>query len=125
MTLRNLSLHPGTDLTIVTEGGLEPLVSMLYSSDDALQEAALLALRNLSVSDDNKPKVVRQGGLPALVALLASGNVSIQEQAIVVLRNLSLDPENEVHPSTFLALLVQSFTGKKVALLYKKYKYWR
>jgi len=74
----------------------EPLVSMLYSSDEALQEAALLALRNLSVADDNKAKVVRQGGLPALVALLASGNVSIQEQAIVVLRNLSLDPENEV-----------------------------
>ena len=77
MTLRNLSLHPGTDLAIVTEGGLEPLVSMLYSSDDALQEASLLALRNLSVSDDNKAKVVRQGGLPALVASAVAASLGL------------------------------------------------
>lgn len=81
---------------IVQEGGLAPLVELLSSSNEGLQQQSAGALWSLSVNAENHIKIVREGSLPYLVRLLQSANHKIQEQAAGTLRNLAVNDDNKM-----------------------------
>ncbi|CAN0557362.1 unnamed protein product, partial [Ectocarpus sp. 8 AP-2014] len=60
---------------IIEEGGLQPVITLSYSSDPDVHQQAAAAMRGLSVSDENKMKIVQEGGLEPLVQLLASEDI--------------------------------------------------
>lgn len=71
--LRNITLHPENKVKFVREGGMPPLISLIRSLEDRVQEQAAVILRNLSVNIQSKVRIVKEGGLPPLVDLLTSG----------------------------------------------------
>ena len=101
---------------IVQEGGLPPLVDLLASSNEGIQQQAAGALWSLSVNGlsflidfsvkyvftgslyaaENHLKIVREGSLPYIVRLLQSQNPKIQEQAAGILRNLAVNGKSKL-----------------------------
>jgi hypothetical protein len=103
---------------IVECGAVPPLIALLRSPYERLQEHAAVALRNLTVNDRNETRVAEDGALPPLILLLRSPDKRIQEQALGVLRNLSVSSANKVRLvnegalpgiSPLLSSLVQNF----------------
>jgi hypothetical protein len=59
---------------MVQEGALPPLIALLRSPLESIQEQAAVAVRNISVNPEYDLKMVQEGGLAPLVAMLSSGN---------------------------------------------------
>jgi hypothetical protein len=96
MVLQNLSKSSDCRHLIVQQGGIPPLIALLWSFNEHVQEHSAGIVANLSVNPDNARKIVEEGGMPLLIGLLRSPCQGVQEQAAVAIRNLSVEPENEV-----------------------------
>jgi hypothetical protein len=96
MVLQNLSKSSDCRHVIVQQGGIPPLIALLWSFNEHVQEHSAGIVANLSVNPDNARKIVEEGGMPLLIGLLRSPCQGVQEQAAVAIRNLSVEPENEV-----------------------------
>ena len=81
---------------IVGEGALPPMIALLRSPYERIQEHSVVAVRNLSLNPENEVMIVQEGGLPPLIELLRSSNERLQEHAVVAVRNLSVNEQNEV-----------------------------
>lgn len=60
-------MNSDSEVKIVQEAGLPPLINLLRSNDVDVQENAAGALRNLSENDQNKVRIVQEGALAWLV----------------------------------------------------------
>jgi hypothetical protein len=72
MVLQNLSKSSDYRHLIVQQGGIPPLIALLWSFYEHLQEHSAGIVANLSVNPDNARKIVEEGGIPLLIALLRS-----------------------------------------------------
>ncbi|KAK9091822.1 hypothetical protein Syun_026733 [Stephania yunnanensis] len=98
-------------------GVVQPLVSMLSSSNLDAREAALLALLNLAVRNErNKVKIVASGAVPPLVGLLTFQNGSLRELATAAILTLSASASNKpvIAASGAAPLLVQILSSGTV-----------
>jgi hypothetical protein len=97
MCLRNLSVLQSNCERMVEEGVIGPLVSLLRSRDEKIQEHAAAIVNTLSSANaENKALVVEEGGLTPLINLLRSTNKRVQEESCITLRNLSANTDNQV-----------------------------
>ncbi|KAI9841148.1 MAG: Vacuolar protein 8 [Thelocarpon superellum] len=83
------------DVRVVDRDTLEPILSLLASSDVEVQRAASAALGNLAVDTDNKVAIVLLGGLPPLIKQMMSPNVEVQCNAVGCITNLATHEENK------------------------------
>ena len=60
--------------------GIAPVVELLRSAEETVQQGAAAALWSLSVTTENKIKIVERGGLPLLIRMLRSADEGSQEQ---------------------------------------------
>ncbi|KAK9284286.1 hypothetical protein L1049_023456 [Liquidambar formosana] len=91
-------------------GVIQPLISMLLSSNLDAREASLLALLNLAVRNErNKVRIVTSGAIPPLVELLMLQNSSLRELATAAILTLSAAAPNKptIIASGAAPLLVQ------------------
>ncbi|XP_057464694.1 U-box domain-containing protein 3-like [Actinidia eriantha] len=98
-------------------GVIEPLVSMLISTNLHAREASLLALLNLAVRNErNKIRIVTSGAIPPLVELLKFQNSSLRELATAAILTLSAAAPNKpmIAASGAAPLLVQILSSGSV-----------
>ncbi|KAK1315687.1 U-box domain-containing protein 45 [Acorus calamus] len=75
---------------------VQPLVSMLLSSDGVVRESALLALLNLAVRNErNKDRIVKSGAIPPLVEILKQNDGNLRDLATAAILSLSVSPSNK------------------------------
>jgi vacuolar protein 8 len=81
----------------VTDGILEPLITLLRSPDVEVQTASSLALSNFALFGpaENKDVIVRGGALQALAELLLSDNVDVQCNACGCMTTLATSERNK------------------------------
>lgn len=114
------------------DGGLPPLINLLRSENEKIQELAVLTMRNLSNSADNKVKrprrvvsflsffllmaidhiqlkITRLGGIAPLVGLLEAENDRVVEAAAGALWSLSVSPEAQTKVGSRNKLCVFSY----------------
>jgi len=60
--IRNLSVNAENKVKIVQEGGLPPLIALLRSPLETIQEQAAVAIRNISVNPEYDVKIVQVRG---------------------------------------------------------------
>lgn len=77
--------------------GIAPVVDLLRSTEETVQQGAAAALWSLSVTTENKIKIVERGGLPLLIRMLRSEDEGSQEQAAGCLYSLSVLAENKLN----------------------------
>lgn len=82
-------------LSIVSHGGLPPLLKLLSTTSPPLLLAAVACVRNVSIHHLNESAIVAAGFLPPLIALLTHENEEIQCHAISTLRNVAAGMEEE------------------------------
>ncbi|KAG4389219.1 hypothetical protein AAZX31_06G042600 [Glycine max] len=80
---------------IAKAGAIQPLISLLPSSDLQLQEYVVTAILNLSLCDENKELIASHGAVKALVAPLERGTATAKENAACALVRLSHNREEE------------------------------
>lgn len=98
-------------------GVIQPLISMLTSSNGDAREAALLALLNLAVRNEgNKVMIVMSGAVPPLIELLKFENGSLRELATAAILTLSASASNKatIAASGATPLLVQILSSGSV-----------
>ncbi|OJJ51085.1 hypothetical protein ASPZODRAFT_162969 [Penicilliopsis zonata CBS 506.65] len=83
------------DVREVDRDTLDPILSLLRSSDVEVQRAASAALGNLAVNADNKVLIVELGGLAPLIRQMMSPNVEVQCNAVGCITNLATHEENK------------------------------
>jgi hypothetical protein len=75
---------------IVAYKALPPLISLLQSNNEEVQEGAVGTLQNLACGNDtNKDSIVQHGVLPLTIELLSSHNRRVQKCSLSLLSNLS------------------------------------
>ncbi|KAJ7298899.1 hypothetical protein O6H91_07G123800 [Diphasiastrum complanatum] len=77
-------------------GAIQPLVTLLTSTDLQTQENAVTALLNLSINDNNKSEIAAAGAIDPLVTVLEVGTSEAKENAAATLFSLSVMDENKV-----------------------------
>ena len=77
--------------------GIAPVVDLLRSAEETVQQGAAAALWSLSVTNENKIKIVERGGLPLLIRMLRSSDEGSQEQSSGCLYSLSVLAENKLN----------------------------
>ncbi|XP_041457956.1 uncharacterized protein LOC121410136 [Lytechinus variegatus] len=82
---------------IVAEGGLEVLITLGLSSDEAIQEYATEALAELLVVPAIQDQFVESGGIRTLTTLLHSRNTRLVQEAITALSYIVSDSEDNKH----------------------------
>jgi len=123
MELRLLAKNkPENRLKIARAGAIEPLISLISSSDAQLQENGVTAILNLSLCDENKEIIVCSGAIRPLVKALKIGTSTAKENAACALLRLSQVEENKVEigrsgaiPPLVNLLETGNFRGKKDA----------
>lgn len=96
MELRLLAKNkPENRLKIARAGAIEPLISLISSSDAQLQENGVTAILNLSLCDENKEIIVCSGAIRPLVKALKIGTSTAKENAACALLRLSQVEENK------------------------------
>ncbi|KAI9661428.1 MAG: Vacuolar protein 8 [Trizodia sp. TS-e1964] len=83
------------DVREVDRDTLDPILSLLQSTDIEVQRAASAALGNLAVNADNKVLIVSLGGLAPLIRQMMSPNVEVQCNAVGCITNLATHEENK------------------------------
>lgn len=97
MELRLLAKNkPENRLKIARAGAIEPLISLISSSDAQLQENGVTAILNLSLCDENKEIIVCSGAIRPLVKALKVGTSTAKENAACALLRLSQVEENKI-----------------------------
>eukprot|EP00057_Strongylocentrotus_purpuratus_P025677 XP_011680151.1 PREDICTED: uncharacterized protein LOC589849 [Strongylocentrotus purpuratus] len=82
---------------IVAEGGLEVLITLGLSSDEAIQEYATEALAELLIVPAIQDQFVESGGIRTLTTLLHSRNTRLVQEAITALSYIVSDSEDNKH----------------------------
>jgi hypothetical protein len=83
-----LTMHSGSEGTVVREGGIQSLM-LLRESGAETELVCSKGLFNLSVVDAYQAKTVGQSLIPALISLANSKNLEIRSVAVKGLLNLS------------------------------------
>ena len=92
--LANLALNDANRAAIAAAGAILPLVRLLGSASEGVQEQAARALEILAVnSDDNPAAIAAADAIPPLVRLLGSRSAGVQERA-AGLANLAVTDAN-------------------------------
>ncbi|KAJ8620160.1 hypothetical protein MRB53_028689 [Persea americana] len=116
--IRKLAKRSVTARSMLAQAGvIQPLISMLVSSDAEAREAALLALLNLAVRNErNKVSIVMSGAVPPLIELLKFENGSLRELATAAILTLSASASNKaiIAASGATPLLVQILNSGSV-----------
>ncbi|KAL8159857.1 hypothetical protein V2J09_001394 [Rumex salicifolius] len=81
---------------IADAGAIPPLVELLSSTDERVQEHAVTALLNLSINEANKGIIVNAGAIPDIVEVLKNGSMEGRENAAATLFSLSVMDKNKV-----------------------------
>ncbi|XP_010483469.1 PREDICTED: U-box domain-containing protein 4-like [Camelina sativa] len=90
MEIRILSKNKAENrIKLAKAGAIEPLVSLISSSDPQLQEYGVTAVLNLSLCDENKEMIVSSGAIKPLVNALRLGTPTSKENAACALLRLS------------------------------------
>ncbi|OVA08276.1 Armadillo [Macleaya cordata] len=98
-------------------GVIQPLISMLSSSNLDAVESSLLALLNLAVRNErNKVTIVTSGAVPPLVELLKFQNGRLRDLATAAILTLSASSSNKptIAASGSVPLLVQILSASSV-----------
>ncbi|KAG2835561.1 hypothetical protein PC111_g5381 [Phytophthora cactorum] len=70
-TMERLAINPVNRAEIGSQGGISPLMGLLNSGDEGLNQVAAGAVRNLAFDNtDNCVEIDKQGGIPLILALL-------------------------------------------------------
>lgn len=76
-------------VSIVTLGGLQPLIRQMTSSNVEVQCNAVGCITNLATHEDNKAKIARSGALGPLTRLAKSKDMRVQRNATGALLNMT------------------------------------
>ncbi|XP_068637702.1 U-box domain-containing protein 4 [Aristolochia californica] len=116
--IRKLAKASATTRSIFAAAGvIQPLVSMLGSSESGARESALLALLNLAARNErNKVKIVTSGALPPLLELLKLETGNLRDLATAAILTLSASSANKpiIAASGATPLLVQILSSGSV-----------
>ncbi|KAL6564093.1 hypothetical protein OROHE_005333 [Orobanche hederae] len=89
--LRFLAKHNTENRVIIGESGaVAPLISLLHSNIELVQEHAVTALLNLSINNSIKVGIAREGALEPLIHVLRTGNAGARENAAAAIFSISL-----------------------------------
>ncbi|KAL9395389.1 hypothetical protein Peur_009642 [Populus x canadensis] len=88
--------NPENRILIANNGGIPPIVQLLYYPDSKILEHAVTALLNLSIDENNKSLITKGGAVPAIIGVLNSGNTEARENSAAALFSLSMLDENKV-----------------------------
>ncbi|KAL0418637.1 UNVERIFIED_CONTAM: U-box domain-containing protein 3 [Sesamum radiatum] len=77
-------------------GAISPLISLLYSDVELIQEHAVTALLNLSINEKIKARIGAEGAVEPLIHVLRTGNAVARENAAAALFSLSLLDEYRI-----------------------------
>ncbi|XP_076467502.1 armadillo repeat-containing protein 3-like isoform X2 [Babylonia areolata] len=80
--------------TIFDNGGIEPLVKLLSSTDPDVQKNSIEALAQMVMDYQARGSVREYDGLPPILELLKSEYAIIQKLALITLERLTQDAEN-------------------------------
>eukprot|EP00250_Pteridium_aquilinum_P006091 c16074_g1_i2 orf=251-2725(+) len=83
-------------IIIANSGAIQPLVSLLHSTDPQIQENAVTALLNLSINNNNKSEIAAANAIGPLVHVLNVGTSEARENAAATLFSLSVMDENKM-----------------------------
>ena len=120
-----ISGNPGNyknQMRILEAGGVAPLVKLLKTGTESVQETVAGALSVMAEAYDNRVSIAQAGGIPLLVNLLNSDREECKDEAAVALKNLILNPDNRNDIMQGLVEILESGTmsGKEhVTLLMK------
>lgn len=76
-------------VSIVTLGGLAPLIKQMNSSNVEVQCNAVGCITNLATHEENKAKIARSGALGPLTRLAKSKDMRVQRNATGALLNMT------------------------------------
>ncbi|GMH03185.1 hypothetical protein Nepgr_005024 [Nepenthes gracilis] len=97
MEIRLLAKNkPENRLKIACAGAIKPLISLISSTDQQLQEYGVTAILNLSLCDENKELIATCGAIKPLTRALRTGNSTAKENAACALLRLSQLEENKI-----------------------------
>lgn len=109
-------------IMIGRSGAIRPLVSLIYTTEQQLQEHGVSAILNLSLCDENKDLLVAAGAIKALVLALKSGTSTTKENAANALLRLAQFDDHKATigrsgaiPPLVSLLETGTFRGKKDA----------
>ncbi|KAL8055206.1 hypothetical protein ABFX02_04G042500 [Erythranthe guttata] len=71
-------------------GAIAPLISLLHSDNELIQEHSVTALLNLSIDENIKSRIAEEGALEPLIHVLKTGNTGAKENAAAALFSISL-----------------------------------
>ncbi|KAL0282386.1 UNVERIFIED_CONTAM: U-box domain-containing protein 3 [Sesamum angustifolium] len=77
-------------------GAISPLISLLYSDVELIQEHAVTALLNISINEKIKARIGAEGAVEPLIHVLRTGNAVARENAAAALFSLSLLDEYRI-----------------------------
>ncbi|KAK2975083.1 hypothetical protein RJ640_001394 [Escallonia rubra] len=87
---------PKNRVKITRAGAIRPLIFVISSSDNQLQEYEVTAILNLSLCDENKENIVLSGAIKPLLHALKSGTSTAKENAACALLRLVQSDKNKV-----------------------------
>ncbi|KAK4492469.1 hypothetical protein RD792_003278 [Penstemon davidsonii] len=95
--LRFLAKHNMENRFIIGQcGAIAPLISLLHSDVELIQEHAVTALLNLSINEKIKARIAEEGALEPLIHVLKTGNGGAKENAAAALFSISLLDEYRI-----------------------------
>lgn len=84
-----IPLSAENKVSIVTLGGLAPLIRQMNSTNVEVQCNAVGCITNLATHEDNKAKIARSGALHPLTKLAKSRDMRVQRNATGALLNMT------------------------------------
>lgn len=94
LALSYMSTEFSSKVTVFDNGGVEPLIRLLSSSDPDVQKNSIEALAQLSLDYQARGSVREYDGFPPILELLKSEYAIIQKLALLALERLLQDVEN-------------------------------
>lgn len=94
--LRFLARHSMENPIVMADcGAIVPLVNLLGSTDNKIQESAVTALLNLSIDDNNKSAIANAGAIELLMHVLETGTPEAKENSAATLFSISVVEDNK------------------------------
>ncbi|GAB2298355.1 hypothetical protein Dimus_032422 [Dionaea muscipula] len=95
--LRRLTKHNNDNRILIAKcGAIRPLISLLYSEVEVIQEHTVTTLLNLSINKENKAMIAEAGAIDPLLHVLKTGNDAARENSAAALFSLSVLEEYKV-----------------------------
>jgi Armadillo/beta-catenin-like repeat len=106
-------------VSIVSLGGLPPLIRQMMSPNVEVQCNAVGCITNLATHEDNKAKIARSGALSPLTRLAKSKDMRVQRNATGALLNMTHSGKHPKHARGGRILLTrpQMTTGSNSSML--------